>query len=662
MLILLAWLTGFLALAGRDRPLRESAIAAFSGVTVFMLLSTEVLSLLGAIRLVPVAASWLAALLLVLIAQRTYVVAGARRLREFRPPSLATVERLIAGVIGAFAAGGLFAALAYPTTNWDSLVYHLPRVLFWYQNGSVAHYPTSDGRQLFSSTIVDYFILNHMVLGGGSDRLQNITQWSSYVFAALVISLIAQRLGAGRRGQLISALVCMSIPIAALQASTTQNDLTVALWCATAVYAAMGVFSQEHAEDAHPSLPLAWGAWAGAAAGLAVQSKATAYLVLPAFFVMALIVSVRRIGARRSGAAVLAAIVCFLVLNGFSYARNASTLDGDIIGFGAPTMDHIFTKARDPLRITTTGLKNASSLLGSDSAALNQAIVGAVTATVEAMGGDIDDPLTNEHGKQVYALPGDWLGHDQAPALSVTLLVLLSLASAFSPRLRTSSLQAGYGIAGLVSLAMVTGLITYNAAINRLLLAPLMLLVPLIGCVYSVGHSRISRVVQLISLPLIVASVLIAGAAIAFNGSTRLIPFPGWAPSTQMSPTTGWWEVPYDRLRYKLNPESEALATALSEAVEVNEISSVGVRKRVDGVPVYPLLRALRDTRLQYIDYVVLPDKLQSTEQPPEAVLEIVNVNEYPEGLSDAARQGETLVAPTRVWEGIVVFYRLSPE
>jgi hypothetical protein len=42
---------------------------------------------------------------------------------------------------------GAMAAI-FPATNWDSLTYHLPRVMHWLQQQSVEHYPTHNTRQI----------------------------------------------------------------------------------------------------------------------------------------------------------------------------------------------------------------------------------------------------------------------------------------------------------------------------------------------------------------------------------------------------------------------------------------------------------------------------------------------------------------------------------
>ena len=81
------------------------------------------------------------------------------------------------------------------------------------------------------------------------------------------VSVIARQLGAGPRGQLLSAFVCATIPMGIMQASTTQNDHVAALWlvCLTSALLAIGSHS-----GPFPVLG------AGASLGLALLTKGTA--------------------------------------------------------------------------------------------------------------------------------------------------------------------------------------------------------------------------------------------------------------------------------------------------------------------------------------------------------------------------------------------------
>src|SRR2546429_1415519 len=44
---------------------------------------------------------------------------------------------------------GLLGAM-FPATTWDSMTYHLPRVIYWIDQHAVDHFPTENGRQLES--------------------------------------------------------------------------------------------------------------------------------------------------------------------------------------------------------------------------------------------------------------------------------------------------------------------------------------------------------------------------------------------------------------------------------------------------------------------------------------------------------------------------------
>ncbi len=58
-------------------------------------------------------------------------------------------DPLLIGLLVVLALLATLAILA-PPNNWDSMVYHMGRVVHWMQNRSVDHYPTSIDRQLYS--------------------------------------------------------------------------------------------------------------------------------------------------------------------------------------------------------------------------------------------------------------------------------------------------------------------------------------------------------------------------------------------------------------------------------------------------------------------------------------------------------------------------------
>ncbi len=168
-----------------------------------------------------------------------------------------------------FLATGIIALVAPPNTS-DSLAYHLSRVFQWEQNRSLSPFPTSDIRQLLFPPGAEYLLLQVQVLTG-TDRFVNLIQWMAYGGCALGISLIAQQLGVSWAGQAFAALACVMLPQAILQASSTQNDLLVAYWMVCFVWGLLCLRSR-------PSVNFATVLFTGAALGLALLTKGTAYL------------------------------------------------------------------------------------------------------------------------------------------------------------------------------------------------------------------------------------------------------------------------------------------------------------------------------------------------------------------------------------------------
>jgi len=163
---------------------------------------------------------------------------------------------------------GLIAVIAPPNTM-DSMSYHMPRVMHWIQNHSVEHYPTSFTPQLFLAPWGEFAILHLQVLSGG-DQYANMIQWFSMIGSILGSSLIAKQLGAKLYGQTFSAVLCATIPMGILQASSTKNDYVLAFWLTCMVYHILLTIKAEANKGNIWEIGLSF--------GLASLTKPTAYL------------------------------------------------------------------------------------------------------------------------------------------------------------------------------------------------------------------------------------------------------------------------------------------------------------------------------------------------------------------------------------------------
>ena len=72
-------------------------------------------------------------------------------------------------------------AIVYPSNNYDSMTYHMARVVFWIQERSVDFYPTINHRQNGLGPGAEYLILILQLFSGG-DWFANSVQTMALVF------------------------------------------------------------------------------------------------------------------------------------------------------------------------------------------------------------------------------------------------------------------------------------------------------------------------------------------------------------------------------------------------------------------------------------------------------------------------------------------------
>ena len=376
--------------------MRDSILRAAVLLGTATLVLTELLSPFHLLTRWPLAAAWLVALM-----------AWTR----FRPRVTVSwrflpFETSIAAIIGAIAGVVALTAILSPPNSADAMAYHLPRVVYWAQSGSVAFFPTPYLNQIMLQPLAEYFMLHTYVLTGG-DRLINLIAVAAYAGSIAGVSAIAAAFGLNSRSQAWAALFCATLPNAILQASGAKNDFLLAFWLVCAVYFAA---SRE-------------ALWLALSAALALATKGTAYLFLPPLLIYAAAVLPRR------QLVWIPAAIC--VLNGPQYARNMQ-LSGSPLGFDSAQGDGVFRWRNEHLSwgaLVSNALRHTSEQLGARSAQWNRSVYEAVVRVHGTLGLDPQDRDTTWPGAR-YAPPLN--ANHEANANNRWHLLLIAAAAMFA--------------------------------------------------------------------------------------------------------------------------------------------------------------------------------------------------------------------------------------
>lgn len=386
------------------------------------------------------------------------------------PPALAV---LLLGVSLIVAITGLIALIA-PPNNSDSMTYHMSRVVHWIQNRDVASYPTHILRQLHQNPWAEFAIMNFQILSSG-DRLANLVQWFSMVGSILGVALIAMQLGAGMRGQILAAVVYATFPMGILQATSTQNDYVVSFWLVCFAYYTIAL-TVKRATDWSTLLG------AGACLGLAILTKATAYLF--AFpFLLWLVLSRLKTARWESWRSPFMIIFLALSINLGHYGRNLD-LYGYVLGprqERAMYVSEVFTVSS----IISNIVRNIGLHIGTPFERINAVTEKGIRVLHTLMGIETNDPRTTWAGREFH-IPIMSNHEDKAGNAIHLALIIMSVCLALKwGVLRETRSLLHYSIAVTVAFLLVSLFLKWQPWHSRLHLPLFVLRSPFIAIVLS---------------------------------------------------------------------------------------------------------------------------------------------------------------------------------
>lgn len=501
---------------GRDAFL-EAAVVWGAIVT----LSTEALSFFHAFTFTGIFLTWIFVLLIGVgvFYRQSWFPADVKLLVQF-PANAFLVGLLFFGAT-ILATVGWIAFLAPPNT-WDSMTYHMSRIMHWIQNRSVGHYPTHILRQLYHPPWAEYAIAHFLVLTGG-DRFANFIQWFSFLGSAINTSLIVRLWGFDLRSQVYTALLTLTIPMAILQASGTQNDLTFAFWLSAFL---VFLFKIRLGDIGYRAI-----AGAGVSLGTAFLTKGLAYLYAFPFllwFVMDL--TLRRqwtpLAVRRMS--LVAGSALFLNLG--YYWRNFQLFGAPLGPVDSMQVTNVMTGFRVFLSNT---IRNIASHLGTPSETLNHGLESIVRGIHDLLSLDIDDARTKLSSTGYYL---QRMNTNEAVAgnfLHVVSSIFASIYLSLHSRLRRHALLMAHFLCLVAAFCLFSFYLKWQHWTTRLQLPLFILGAPLIGI--ALAHLYHKAMARGVMIAFCVASL----GWVGFHYTRGLIPWGrprGWPPSVWDAP------------------------------------------------------------------------------------------------------------------------------
>lgn len=499
---LLSLLLLFLIFQYPGQDWRGSVLSAAIVWGVLITVFTETLSLFRVLTFSSVLVLWLITDIALLFIYYRLVKRGKRSLTFPEPPKLTPVSLvLLGGVVCIVATVGLIAVVA-PPNNWDSMTYHMARVVHWIQNRSVAHYPTYYSAQLVHPPFAEFVIMHLQILSRG-DRWANLVQWLSMVGSIIGVSLIAKQLGADQRGQIFAAIFCATIPMGILQASSTQNDYAVAFWLVGLAHYILLTLPEK-------KIPLPLVLSIGASLGLAVFTKSSGYIYAFPLMVWFFLAKLNRLRWKLWKPIGIVTLI-FLSLNWGHYSRNFD-LYGNPISVAEYSADYkievysLLTWISNIIRnlslhvdiVRYLGLQEFITPITGISHKL-------ISIIHSVLGIDMNDPRTT-WPLNSYTVPG--LSFDENVAgnpLHLFLIALAIIVFVFNKELRTKTNVIGYVLALMGGFLLLCWMLKIQPYQSRHHLSVFVLFSSFVGLVFAKSWNR--HVVMMVAVIMLVASI-----------------------------------------------------------------------------------------------------------------------------------------------------------
>ncbi len=209
--------------------------------------------------------------------------------------------------------------LLFPVMNEDAMGYHVLRSVFWIFNKNLNHFPIADIRNLVFP-INSEIIYSWIIIFLKKDIFIGCVAFAGYLLSIFNVYNILSFMGYSMRKKLWVVFILSSFAGIVIQASNTETDIVIAALITSAIF----LFWDSLKNNSKIPLFIASLAYA-----LAVGTKTTAILFIPAVLLIMLYLCKKYKNYRALGYFTVFCFINFLIFSSYNYILN-------IIDYGNP--------------------------------------------------------------------------------------------------------------------------------------------------------------------------------------------------------------------------------------------------------------------------------------------------------------------------------------
>ncbi len=242
--------------------------------------------------------------------------------------------------------------ILYPPNNWDSLTYHLPRVIHWFENNTLQNYATPITRQLYQPPFAEYFILNIFAIDQNDTFFFGV-QFFYFILSAIGVYAITTKFTTSIKEKNLALLFSLTLPEAILQASSTQNDIVNSFFILIITYLYLEIVSTPSRKNF---------VFLGVAIGIGILTKALVYVYIAPITIVFIILyfwkqrdNTNIVSITLQGILITLAIIVTININ---HSKENIELSGSIFGTDKQEqLDYALPK-KNAISITSNVIKN----------------------------------------------------------------------------------------------------------------------------------------------------------------------------------------------------------------------------------------------------------------------------------------------------------------